>query len=301
MSGEISQDLIAKLGLRMEDEDGTTFPKATKYTFFNKAQKTLCNLIHPDYLTELETTESDLDVTTSGRIVTIASAPTDGGTGYTLNDVLTVTTGNGDATVQATGVTAGVVDEVTLVLDGTGGYSVASGQATSGGDGTGCTINVTAVSSSENSYEMAYLNSTLGVLGGAEGIKGIQVDIGGAGTSVIWSVRIPMSDVKKMENSLLAYDDDDPRHYMFENKIYPLMTTYASTTMDVYFLKMPTTMSDSVDPIINKALHGALLSLAEAMLWQADGKKDRFDVANGLATQEINILNSRIKPYKERS
>lgn len=300
MEGEISQAIIARLGLRMEDEDATAFPKATKYTFLNKAQKTLCNLIHPDYLTELETSETDLAVTCTGRILTIESTPTAGGTGYSEDDILTVT--GGDATVQVTGVSGGVVTEVTLILGGsTGGYTVGSGKATTGGGNNDCTIEIATVSSAENSYEIAYLNSTLGVLGGGEGIVNIQIDIGDLGTTVIWSVKIPMSDVKKMENSLLTYSDSDPRHYIFENKIYPLMTNYADTDMDVYYLKMPTTMSDSVDPIINKALHGALLSLAEAMLWQADGKIDRYQVANGLAIQEINILNGRVKPYERRT
>lgn len=81
----------------------------------------------------------------SGAITAVNATPTNGGTGYTLNDVLTVTTGDGTATVTATGVTDGVVTAVTLTSGGTAGYRGGTGQATSGGTGNGCTVNVTAI------------------------------------------------------------------------------------------------------------------------------------------------------------
>lgn len=81
----------------------------------------------------------------SGAITAVNATPTNGGTGYTLNDVLTVTTGDGTATVTATGVSGGVVTAVTLTSGGTTGYRGGTGQATSGGTGNGCTVNVTAI------------------------------------------------------------------------------------------------------------------------------------------------------------
>lgn len=84
--------------------------------------------------------------TTAGAILTIASTPTAGGTGYTLDDILSVTGSPGGATVQVTGVSLGVVTAVALVSGGTGGYAVGTGKATTGGAGTGCTIEITAIS-----------------------------------------------------------------------------------------------------------------------------------------------------------
>lgn len=81
----------------------------------------------------------------SGAVTAVNSTPTNGGTGYTLNDVLTLTTGDGTATVTATGVSGGVVTAVTLTSGGTTGYRGGTGQATSGGTGNGCTVNVTAI------------------------------------------------------------------------------------------------------------------------------------------------------------
>ena len=83
----------------------------------------------------------------TSMISTISATPTAGGTGYVVNDILTISTGNGTAQVQATGVSGGVVTSVTLYKNGSN-YAVGTGQATIGGSGLGCTINITAISSS---------------------------------------------------------------------------------------------------------------------------------------------------------
>lgn len=79
-----------------------------------------------------------------GVIDSIDVNPTAGGTGYTLNDILTITTGDGTATLKVTGETGGVVDNLSLVTRGTG-YSTGTGQATSGGTGTGCTAAILSI------------------------------------------------------------------------------------------------------------------------------------------------------------
>lgn len=77
----------------------------------------------------------------SGSILTVNSAPTAGGTGYALNDILTITTGGTQGQVKVTGVSAGVVTAVTLYASGRS-YSTGAGKATSGGTGSGCTVNI---------------------------------------------------------------------------------------------------------------------------------------------------------------
>jgi len=77
-----------------------------------------------------------------GAILTVELVPTAGGSGYTLNDVLTVVqTGASGGTVTASAVADGVVTEITLTTGGTG-YIADSGLATTGGTGTGCTIEI---------------------------------------------------------------------------------------------------------------------------------------------------------------
>lgn len=80
----------------------------------------------------------------TGIILTLASAPTAGGTGYTVNDILVVTTGGSDGKVRVTAVTSGVVTAVELVSAGNG-YTTGSGKATNGGTGSGCTVNISAI------------------------------------------------------------------------------------------------------------------------------------------------------------
>lgn len=80
----------------------------------------------------------------AGVISAIVAAPTAGGAGYTAGDILTITTGGGNATVRVDTVAVGVVTAVSIVFPGTG-YAAAAGQATSGGTGIGCTVEVTSV------------------------------------------------------------------------------------------------------------------------------------------------------------
>lgn len=81
----------------------------------------------------------------TGMINVLNATPTAGGTGYTNGDVLTITTGGTKATVTAT-VSAGVVTSVAIKARGTG-YTTGAGKATSGGTGSGCTVNITSVAS----------------------------------------------------------------------------------------------------------------------------------------------------------
>jgi len=73
----------------------------------------------------------------------LSAAVNAGGTGYALNDVLTIADGTAGK-VRVSGVNAGVVTAVTILEAGTG-YTTTTGAATIGGSGTGCTINTTAL------------------------------------------------------------------------------------------------------------------------------------------------------------
>ena len=98
-----------------------------------------------------------------------------GGTGYVVGDVLTVTGGSGTGgTVTVTGVTApnGVINSIS-VTPGAGvvpvlgsGYVVTTSAATTGGTGTGATIAINAVTPQINGSFLANFNNTLFVNGG---------------------------------------------------------------------------------------------------------------------------------------
>ena len=82
---------------------------------------------------------------TAGAISVLNATPTAGGSGYTVGDVLTITTGgtNGTATVATVDGT-GAVTAVVLTTPGEN-YTTGTGKATSGGTGTSCTLNITTV------------------------------------------------------------------------------------------------------------------------------------------------------------
>lgn len=79
---------------------------------------------------------------TSINAVSVTAA----GTGYVVGDILNIGTDSGayGGTVQVATVYAGTVTSVTVLTGGTG-YSTGAGHVTTGGSGTGCTINVTSL------------------------------------------------------------------------------------------------------------------------------------------------------------
>ncbi len=80
-------------------------------------------------------------VSTSAALGIIKSVSvTAGGTGYTVGDQLTLSTGDANATVVVLVAAGGIVSSVQVVDNGTN-YTAGT-KATTGGTGTGCTINV---------------------------------------------------------------------------------------------------------------------------------------------------------------
>lgn len=83
----------------------------------------------------------------TGAITSIAEAPTAGGTNYVPGDVLTVSTGGSGATVIVDEIsTGGVVTKLILGQLGSG-YTTGAGKSTTGGSGSGCTVNISTVKS----------------------------------------------------------------------------------------------------------------------------------------------------------
>ena len=77
----------------------------------------------------------------------VSSTPTAGGTNYVIGDRLTCSVGGTGAQVIVTSISAGgIVTGIELIHSGTAtGFTTGTGKATSGGSGTGCTINITQV------------------------------------------------------------------------------------------------------------------------------------------------------------
>jgi hypothetical protein len=95
--------------------------------------------------------EMPVGVSTGARIAagvrSINPVPTAAGSNYVFGDLLTCSVGGAGAQVRVTSVGAsGAVTGLELVHAGTGtGYTVGTGKATTGGAGTGCTIEIMTV------------------------------------------------------------------------------------------------------------------------------------------------------------
>lgn len=172
--------------------------------------------------------------TATGIISTLASAPTAGGTGYTVGDILTITTGGGNAT--ATVLTLGgsnAVATVSILARGTG-YSTGTGQATSGGTGTGATLNITAVATgsitkagtttfAQNRFYTARNLNVVNVRTGTvyaytAGTDGLSLLGTGASTDII-AGDILIQQVVTQTNSPLAGHTNDTL-FVFNNQAY---------------------------------------------------------------------------------
>jgi len=107
---------------------------------------------------------------------------TAGGANYEVNDVLTIVGGTTDCTLEVTAVDSNGAVTAILILTGGSGYTTGAGKLTTGGSGTGCTIEiVTAASPSSNtltkrnvgiSWQQAGFSTTSGekkiMIGGVE-------------------------------------------------------------------------------------------------------------------------------------
>jgi hypothetical protein len=83
----------------------------------------------------------------AAAVTAINSSPTAGGSGYVVGDQLTCSVGGTGCIVLVTGVsTTGAVTSLELLHCGSGsGFTTGTGKATTGGTGTGCTIEITSV------------------------------------------------------------------------------------------------------------------------------------------------------------
>jgi len=94
-------------------------------------------------------------------IIAINSNPTNGGSGYVVGDVLIVTEGN-DGEVVVDEVAAGVITKISIVVSGSG-YTIGVGKATTGGTGTGATIEITDIGSLALGVQLDNLGKIMGL------------------------------------------------------------------------------------------------------------------------------------------
>ena len=135
----------------------------------------------------------DLGITNSGFVGTSAAlgiiktvSVTAGGTGYTVGNILTLSTGDANAQVTVLTAPSGVVGTVSITDNGTG-YTTGT-KSTTGGSGSGCTINVLTLHDfTAQSANSGYLLSVGGdlLIGTDDTVAGKVIDfvVGGEATA----------------------------------------------------------------------------------------------------------------------
>lgn len=100
----------------------------------------------------------------------LSATITAGGTGYTIEDDLTVLGGTGTAaTFNVDAVSSGVVTAVSVISGGSYSVEPTNPASTSGGTGTGCTLTITY--SDKDIFDVGFLSTDLAKIGENEGFN----------------------------------------------------------------------------------------------------------------------------------
>jgi hypothetical protein len=146
-----------------------------------------------------------------------------GGSGYTEDDVLTIVQAGSSGTAQVVvGVTAGVVTSIKSISDGGYDYDTATGLSTTGGTGTGCTLNIT---DTDNPWEGSqYLKARIGNMNGAFGTGsndryGFGVGDYDAGNYISYNAELPNTFLLSAGDGAVSIDEDG-FHIQVNNQYY---------------------------------------------------------------------------------
>jgi hypothetical protein len=261
-------------------------------------------------------TKTLISIYDNKKVATLNATPTAAGLGYVSGDVLTITTGTGDATVavatanESTGAVEALATTPTFA--GTGGYATGVGQATSGGTGSGCTVNVAAVTSATAGYGTLLLSSYS--IANPNGISLFDP------TSSTGLKEIPIVPITQFNALRSLYTTSDmgstsafasivvlPTNGSSPYYITLLFYTNASysfpTTVGMYYPRNPikvTTDIDSVD------LPDFLVPIAQDMtvisIFRRLSKSAPTDIENrvtGFINSQINQLGISVSPQNE--
>lgn len=136
--------------------------------------------------------------TASGIVAVLAAAPTNGGSGYTVGDVLTITTGGSGATATVLTLSNGVITSVTIDNAGTG-YRVNDTLVIPGNlTGVNATIVVTSISGGGSTGPITGISIQTpgGTYGGNETNVGV---LGGSGSNATINYNVTSAAIATVE------------------------------------------------------------------------------------------------------
>lgn len=288
-------EMIAQLSLRLEDAASVRFPDSIRLDTLNNAQKKLANILHPAYLTELQTLEASFTVTT----------------GVTAELTSTNLTGSYSVLGGAEGVL----------------------QVRDSSTGTVATrLELSDVKKNENSYlagsvanplyyifdNKIYVFPTTGISAVDLYYLRVPVDLifkftasDGSLTTIVTSTTkllspaVTLNTTDDYYNGAVLYNHTQDMYFVCEDYAeaagtytFTVNDSLATTTVvddliSIVTHDFDTTNLDTITCELNTALHELVISLAEAECWAMDAEQERTASAQKRAYDEISVLNGK--------
>ena len=156
----------------------------------------------------------------------------------------------------------------------------------------------------QTANSLAFTALTSNPLNGGEGIIAVRDQSGGVPNE--WLTKVSLKDRKRFANPLYTPSATNKVYWIFQEIIYTSDGNAADSSIYVYYMKEPTTMTTDVDPLLDDGLFDIILRFAEASLWGTDDKSANYtrrDAAYGEAMEYIeylNLLAVMTRPYTKR-
>lgn len=140
------------------------------------------------------------------------------------------------------------------------------------------------------------------ILGGSGGIADVRVTP--ANKAPVWADPISMNDLKVYlePGGFRSAADDRAKYYIWGDKIHVLIDSYSYNPgygtikyakADVYYVRIPPDITNTVAPVLAENLHGILLDWAAFKIFKMD-EDGRADSHKQDALGQIKVLNERV-------
>lgn len=134
-----------------------------------------------------------------------------------------------------------------------------------------------------DAYDIADLTNS--PLGGVSGIQFVKIN-GGK-----FCRKVSFREYQDHADSKMSFDGSAPVWYARGTSIYPIPAE-SDTTIDIYYIKEPATITSSQAPSINARYHDLILEIAESELWAGAGDFNRREEALYRVQEKVEAFNT---------
>ena len=296
-----TNEAIDSLGMRLEDANKVDFTETLRLRALNDAQIKLANMLHTNYLTELQSLKTGVTVTA-------------GVTGTLNNSLLTYNVLRGEQGIIKCRISSGGLWLHKL--------DIKDVKRTENSYLQGTTKNPLFYVFGNKIYVLPTTITSIDVLFLREPttllypFNADQADSGASTTKFDGRSADSLSAVNDYYNGAVIYSKEHDSYHVItdyvgadlEFTVSPAATGNFTENQEFYFLTHGFDLLglSGVDFDLNPALHEIIVTLAEAQCWAIDEKLERRNAAMKAAMDEIAVLNARferaegIGPKKEK-